>query len=233
MSDSSLGAFEALTFDCYGTLIDWESGILSALQPVLAPRGLDAPGEDLLERFARIETELEAQEYRRYREILAETLRVLCAGLGFRATDEEAAGFAASVACWPAFADSAPGLRRLATRFRLGAITNCDDDLFAPSSRRLGDPFEWIVTAERARSYKPSLHNFELAFETMGLPPERVLHVAQSLYHDHGPAKQLGLTTVWVDRRRGRPGSGATVPGAANPDFTVPDLETLAGLALA
>jgi 2-haloacid dehalogenase len=107
-------------------------------------------------------------------------------------------------------------------------ITNCDTDLFAASSERLGVTFDWVVTAEMARSYKPAPAGFELAFETIAVPRERILHVAQSLFHDHVTAKQLGLTTVWIDRRHGRPGSGATPPAAATPDATYPSMEAFA-----
>jgi 2-haloacid dehalogenase len=137
------------------------------------------------------------------------------------------------VAGWPPFPDSAAALARLATRFRLGVITNCDDDLFAASQARLGITFDWVVTAQQVGAYKPSERNFELAFERLGLPRERILHCAQSLFHDHVPAKRLGLSTVWVDRRQGRAGSGATPPAAATPDLTVPDMATLADVALA
>ena len=123
-------------------------------------------------------------------------------------------------------------MRRLATRFGLGVITNCDDDLFAQSNRRLGVTFDWIVTAQQARGYKPRIANFEYAFARIAVPRERILHVAQSLFHDHVPAKALGMTTVWVDRRAGKPGSGATPPATATPDLIVPDLRTLADLAL-
>lgn len=224
--------FDALTFDCYGTLIDWERGILNALQPVLATHGIDAGEDELLERYARHEAALEAGSYVPYRDVLAGSLRALCAELGFSATDDEARAFAQATADWPAFHDTAPALRRLHERFRLGVITNCDRDLFSLSNRRLGVAFDWVVTAEDARRYKPSLTPFELAFGTIDVPRERILHVAQSLYHDHVPAKELGLTTVWVDRRHGRPGSGATPRATAMPDLTVPDLKTLADVAL-
>jgi 2-haloacid dehalogenase len=135
------------------------------------------------------------------------------------------------VGAWPAFSDSAAALAALHRRFRLGAITNCDDDLFAASNRRLGEPFDHVVTAEQVGSYKPDERNFEYAFEVLGVPRDRILHVAQSLYHDHVPAKRLGLTTVWVDRRGGRSGSGATPPAAATPDLVVPDMASLAAMA--
>jgi 2-haloacid dehalogenase len=208
-------AFDALTFDCYGTLIDWETGITNALTPIV-------PATDaLLERFAEHEAELEAGEYRRYAEVLEQ-----CA-LRLGAAPDDARAFGRSVRDWPAFTDSAEALRALTARFRLGVITNCDDDLFAASNAKLGVEFDWVITAEQARGYKPRRENFELAFERIDVPRERVLHVAQSLFHDHVPAKKLGMTTVWVDRRGGRAG-GATPPAEAKPDLTVPDLRTLA-----
>ena len=150
--------------------------------------------------------------YLRYREVLAEACRGVCADLGVEPTDDEVAAFAGSVGEWPAFPDSAAALAALAARFRLGVITNCDDDLFAASNRRLGVTFDWIITAQQAGSYKPSHRNFELAFERIGRPRDRILHVAQSLFHDHVPAKELGLRSVWINRRGDRPGSGATPP---------------------
>ena len=177
--------FDAITFDCYGTLIDWEQGILNALQPVLAPHGIDASEDELLERYARHEAALEAGDYLPYREILARSLRGLCEELGFAASDEDGRGFAQAIGDWPAFHDTAPALRRLHERFKLGVITNCDRDLFALSNRRLGVTFDWVVTAEDARAYKPSVAPFDLAFETIDVSRERILHAAQSLFHDH------------------------------------------------
>ena len=227
-----LSDFKVLTFDCYGTLIDWERGLLGALQPILAPRGVEATPDELLESYARHEPVLEAGQYLSYRDVMAGSLIRLCGDLGFRPSNEEVAEFPQSIACWPAFPDSAAALRRLATRFKLGVITNCDDDLFAHSARRLGVTFDWTVTAQMARSYKPSLDNFRLALDLIGVPNERVLHVAQSLFHDHVPAKQLGLTTVWINRRQDSPGSGATPHVVATPDLTVPDMRTFADLAV-
>jgi 2-haloacid dehalogenase len=233
MGEIDFSRFDAITFDCYGTLIDWEQGILNALQPVLAPHGVDAGEDELLERYARHEAALEAGAYMPYREVLAESLRGLCGELGFSPSVEAASGFAQAIGDWPAFHDTAPALRRLHERFRLGVITNCDRDLFALSNRRLGVTFDWVVTAQDARAYKPSHAPFELAFETIDVPRDRILHAAQSLFHDHVPGKELGLTTVWVDRRQGRPGSGATPPASATPDLTVPDMRTFADVALA
>ena len=132
---------------------------------------------------------------------------------------------------WPAFDDSADALAALKARFRLGVITNCDDDLFADSNRRLGVEFDWVITAQQAQSYKPGLRGFELAFERIDVPRERILHVAQSLFHDHVPAKRIGMTSVWINRREGRAGLGATPQAEARPDLTVADMRTFAALA--
>ena len=224
--------FDVLTFDCYGTLIDWEAGILAALRGPLAAHGIEASDEDVLEAFARHEAELEAGPYRSYREVFGAVLGAMVGHFGEEASAEERAAFGASVADWPAFPDSAAALARLHERFRLGVITNCDDDLFAASQRQLGLDFDLVVTAQQAKRYKPNPRGFELMFERVGLPPARILHVAQSLFHDHVPAKRLGLSTVWVDRRGARPGFGATPPAEATPDLVVPDMATLAAAAV-
>ncbi|MEO8208448.1 MAG: haloacid dehalogenase type II [Chloroflexota bacterium] len=228
MTTLDFDAFEAITFDCYGTLIDWEAGILAGLRSVLEPRGVTVGDDELLERYAAAEATLEAGPYQRYRAVLAAGLDRVAHAYGVEPTAAEQVAFGESVGSWPAFADSRAALTRLAKRYRLGVLTNCDDDLFAASNRRLGVAFEWVVTAEQARSYKPRAANFELLLERVGLPPKRILHVAQSLFHDHAPAKRLGLATVWIDRRQGRPGSGATPPAEATPDATFPDMATFA-----
>jgi 2-haloacid dehalogenase len=228
------GRFEALTFDCYGTLIDWETGLAEAFRPVLRAHGAELDDEDVLVRYGRYEAAAEAGPYMSYRAVLASGLRGVAAELGVEPTEDEVAAFSGSVADWPAFPDSPDALARLKERFRLGVITNCDDDLFAASARRLGIEFDWVVTAQQARAYKPGERPFHAAFERLGLPRERILHVAQSLYHDHVTAKRLGLTSVWIDRRHGREGAGATppVPGAS-PDATFPDMASFAAAATA
>jgi 2-haloacid dehalogenase len=231
LSSIDFTAFDALTFDCYGTLIDWETGLLAALRPVLDAHDVRSSDEQLLERYARYETALEAGPYLSYRDVLAGSLRGLAHDLGFEPSDAELEAFSRSVGDWPAFPDSAAALARLRSRFRLGVITNCDDDLFALSNRRLEGDFECVITAQQARGYKPALRGFELAFERIDVPRERILHVAQSLFHDHVPAKRLGMTTVWINRRHGREGSGATPPADARPDLEVADMKTFADLA--
>ena len=227
------GRFDVLSFDCYGTLIDWEAGILAALRAALDAHGVSAGDDDLLGRYAVHEAEIERGPYVRYREILSRGMAAVCHELEIEPTADETVAFGGSVADWPAFPDSADALARLHRRFKLAVITNCDDDLFAASNRRLGDVFDFVVTAQQAGSYKPDHRNFEIALERIDRPRSRILHVAQSLFHDHVPAKQLGLTSVWVDRRHDRPGSGATPPAEAAPDLTVPDMDTLATLATA
>ncbi len=233
MTEIRFEDFDALTFDCYGTLIDWEAGIAAGLRATLGPHGVTATDEELLEAYAAHEARLEAGDYLTYREVLAGSLRGVAADLSVTPTEQELTAFSESVAAWPAFADSPAALRDLRHRFRLGVITNCDDDLFARSNERLGVDFDWIVTAQQARAYKPAERPFELAFDTIDVPRERILHVAQSLFHDHVTAKALGMTTVWIDRRQGRRGSGATPPAQATPDLVSPDLASFARLAVA
>ena len=233
MPDLDFGQFEVLTFDCYGTLIDWETGIATALRPIVDGRAGSVSDDQLLETYARHEAAAELEPYRPYREILADAARGVCRDLGVEAAEDRLAAFGGSVGDWPAFSDSPDALRRLGERYRLGVITNCDDDLFAASNRRLGVMFDWVITAQQAGSYKPDPRNFELAFERIGRPLETILHVAQSLYHDHVPARALGLSSAWIDRRHGRPGFGATPPANAQPDVTAPDLASFANRALA
>ena len=223
----AFGDFDVLSFDCYGTLIDWETGLVQALHPILQAHGVQQDDEEVLAAYAVAEAAAEAGAYQGYRAVLATALRDLGALYRFTPSPEELERFATSVGDWPAFPDTPGALARLARRFKLAVITNCDDDLFALSHRRLGVAFDWVITAQQARSYKPSLGPFQVALARSGVPPARLLHVAQSLFHDHVPAKQLGLRTVWVNRRHDKPGAGATPPAAAVPDLEVPDLRTL------
>ena len=224
--------FRALSFDCYGTLIDWEAGLAEALARWADVHHISAPSDELIELVARHETVVQSEQPAlRYPDVLSEVLARLARDYGVATTPQELEAFGASVADWPAFADSADALARLARRYRLGVITNCDDDLFAASCRRLGATFDPAVTAQQARAYKPAERGFELAFERLGLPRERILHVAQSLFHDHVTAKRLGLTTVWIDRRAGRDGTGATPVAEAAPDATFSDMAAFAAAA--
>ena len=163
--------------------------------------------------------------------MLAAGLRGVAGELGVAPGAAAVEAFSASVPDWPAFPDSAAALARLKERFKLGVITNCDDDLFAASNRRLGVEFDWVVTAQQAGAYKPDERPFLVAFERLGLPRERILHVAQSLYHDHVRARRLGLTSVWIDRRGDREGTGATPVADAAPDARFADMASFAAAA--
>ena len=222
-------AFDVLTFDCYGTLIDWETGLLTALRAELAGAVAGAADDELLEAFAAVEHAAQTP-YQPYRDVLAQALREVGGRYGAAPSGEQQARFAGSVPDWPAFPDSAPALARLQRRYRLVPITNCDDDLFAGSAAQLGITFDAVVTAQQAGAYKPDEQPFLLAFKRIGVPRERILHVAQSRFHDHVPAKRLGLTSVWINRRAGRPGEGATPQAQAAPDVELPDLAALADL---
>jgi 2-haloacid dehalogenase len=218
--------FDVLTFDCYGTLIDWETGLVRALREAL-PDSAGISDEALLETFGRYEAGAQ-RPYQTYRRVLAQSLRSVAAELGQAVGEDAVARFSESVRDWPPFPDSAEALARLKERFKLAVITNCDTDLFAASNQRLGVEFDWIITVEMAGSYKPDHNNFHKAFATIPHPKERILHVAQSLYHDHVPAKELGMTSVWIDRRHDREGSGATPVATATPDATFPSMAAFA-----
>lgn len=226
----SFEATKVLTFDCYGTLIDWETGIAGAIRRVTTPRGIDLPDQDALARFARLESPIQAGPFARYRNVLDLTMTALCRELGFEPTAAERTALSDSVPQWRPFPDTVAALQRLATSFELGIVSNIDDDLFAATAPQLGVPLGWVVTAEQVGSYKPSPENFRHALARIGRPVETIVHCAQSLFHDIGPAQSMGLKTVWVDRRGGRAG-GAVPPSSATADLVVPDLATLARIA--
>jgi 2-haloacid dehalogenase len=225
--------FEVLTFDCYGTLIDWEAGIRDALRPVLAARGVAIPDDELLARYAVAESAVERGNHIRYRDVLAEVTARLARDLGFEATAAERARLADSLADWRPFPDTVDALRVLAGRYQLAILSNIDDDLLAGRLRQLGVPLAFTITAAQVQSYKPAAAHFAAARARIGDAPGRWLHVAQSLYHDVGPARALGVPTVWVNRRAGLPGSGATPAATAVPDLEVADLAALARFAVA
>jgi 2-haloacid dehalogenase len=222
--------YRVLTFDCYGTLIDWERGILNGLRPVLDQHGITLSDDEALELFGELESEAEGGPYLPYREVLTVVLAGFAERLGFTLADVERLALAESVGDWPPFPDTVEGLGALARHYDLVILSNVDDDLFARSAQHLKVDFANVITAQQVGSYKPNRRNFEVALERVGVPKEQVLHVAQSLFHDIEPANEIGLTTVWVNRRHDRPGFGATPPASAQPDLEVPDLRTLARL---
>ena len=228
-----LSDFEVLTFDCYGTLIDWESGIATALRPLLAAAGPGVTDARALELFARHESEQEAQTPAMvYSDLLAVVHRRLAAELGVAMPEAAHARFGASVPDWPAFPDSAEALRYLKQHYRLVILSNVDRVSFAGSNERLGVAFDAVYTAQDIGSYKPDLANFRFMLEregACGVAPGTILHTAQSLFHDHGPAKRMGLASAWIDRRQGKQGSGATMPVAgARYDWHLPSMAALA-----
>ncbi len=231
MTELDFSRFTWLTFDCYGTLIDWDAGILSTLRPILAAHGRNLSDAGILELFAAIERVEEAGEYRTYRQILEAVATKMAARLAFPITTQEVRALPDSLGDWPPFTDTVEALRKLKTRYKLAVISNTDDDLFARTATHLGVPFDAVITAQQARSYKPSLNNFRLALQRLGAAPEQVLHVAQSLHHDIEPANELVLKSVWVNRR-GRLGASGGPAGEAKPDLEVADMATLASLAV-
>lgn len=212
MTEIDASKYATLTFDCYGTLIDWESGITGYLQPLLARYDVHVIDEFLLEAFAELEPQLQA-EGGAYREVLARLLQRLGERLAFQPKPEELAGFAGSIAHWPAFDDTVEALAALAGHFELAVVSNIDDDLFAHSAKRLQAPFAHVVTAQQAQAYKPNPKVFDLALSQVKAP---VLHVAQSRFHDIVPATAAGLDTVWINR----PSKGAAKPVQASPSWT-------------
>ena len=223
-----LDSFQAITFDCYGTLIDWESGILRVLRPLLAEHGKPVPEREILELYAELEPALQSGPFRPYRSVLEEVMRAFGQRFGFSVSTDEARSLAASVKNWIPFPDTVQALSALKSKYRLGIISNTDDDLFSDTARHLHVAFDWVITAEQARAYKPARAIFELALKKIGLPPEKVLHAGQSVFHDVIPAQQMGMSAVLVTRR----GSGAVKRVSAKPDLEVPDLKTLAEMAV-
>jgi 2-haloacid dehalogenase len=210
-----LGDFKVLSFDCYGTLIDWESGIWTALQPLLGKTAGSLRRDDALAAFARHESAQEAETPGLlYSELLARVHRRLAAEWGATTTAEEDRAFGASVGDWPAFPDTPAALTYLQRFYELVILSNVDRAGFARSNPRLGVDFTAVYTAEEIGSYKPDPRNFGYLLDrlaALGHQPADLLHVAQSLYHDHAPANRCGLRSAWIDRRQGKAG-GATPP---------------------
>jgi 2-haloacid dehalogenase len=233
-SPSSLdfSRFSCLTFDCYGTLIDWETGLLGALRPLLRLHGLELEPGKIIELYAELELAAEKCSYRPYREILKGVVIGFGDRLGFRPSLQDLNSLPDSLPSWPPFPDTVAALRNLKTRYRLAVISNTDDDLFAHTARLFQTEFDWVITAQQARSYKPAYTIFRLALDRIALPKEKILHVAESRRHDIAPARELGLTTVWVNRHAGKKGPSASGSGVARPDLEVPDMQTLARLAM-
>src|SRR5208283_1979066 len=193
-----------LSFDCYGTLIDWETGLLGYLRPLLRGKGCGISDARILALYSELEPRQQAGHYRSYREVLAGVVRDFAHELHFEVRPAEAEGLAESMRNWQPFSDAVPGLLRLQSRYKLAVLSNIDNDLFASTAQLLKMRFDAVVTAQDVHSYKPSLNNFEALLRRHAIPRERLLHVAESLYHDVVPAHALGISTVWANRRQGK-----------------------------
>lgn len=222
--------FKIVTFDCYGTLIDWETGILGAIRPILTAHNAHLSDPDILRMYGAIEAEEESGEYRPYREILQAVVRGFGTRLGFVPSEKEQHSLPNSLAHWKPFPDTVTALRQLKHKFKLGILSNIDDDLFSATAPQLEVELDEVVTALQARAYKPSLEIFRLAQKKMGLASQQWLHAGQSIYHDVIPAQSIGVATVWVNRPSPLPNSGAAKPAQAKPDLEVSSLKGLADL---
>jgi len=230
-----LSDFKVLTFDCYGTLIDWESGIFNALEPLRKKGASDKTRDQVLENYAQHESAQEEETpAMAYSLLLAVVYKRLAKEWGVAVTDEEANVFGASVPDWPEFADSVEALRYLKKHYKLVILSNVDRLSFRSSNARLQVVFDAIYTAQDIGSYKPSPRNFEYMLQRLqsdfGLGKKDILHTAQSLFHDHAPANQFGLASAWIDRRHANKGWGATMPPPGTPrlDFTFDSMIAMA-----
>jgi 2-haloacid dehalogenase len=230
-----LSDFKALTFDCYGTLIDWETGLWNALQPLISTGALKVGREEALDVFGRLETEQELETPSlRYSSLLAAVHARMAKSWGVPAHADLHDRFGGSVPDWPAFPDSAAALAYLKRQFKLVILSNVDRASFATSNKKLGVTFDAVYTAEDVGSYKPDPRNFAYLTDhveaDLGIRKSEILHTAQSLHHDHVPAERAGLARAWIDRRFGRQGSGATVtpPNPPRVDFHFKSLAELA-----
>lgn len=229
-----LTKFSALSFDVYGTLIDWEAGIVAVLSEWAKRRGSDLDDEALLLAYADNEAAIE-EEFPGlvYSEVLQAAFRRTAHTLGLAVTDEDVQALGRSVPEWPAFADTHEALTRLKRHYKLIILSNVHQQGVDGSIARMDVEFDRVLTAEQIGSYKPAARNFEVLLEELGtleLEQPQLLHVAQSLFHDHVPAKRIGLDSVWINRRHARPGWGATPnPGTeVKPDLEFPSLAAFA-----
>jgi len=214
-----LADFKVLSFDCYGTLIDWETGILAALRPLLRRAGVALDCDSVLAEFAAHESAQQAATPDMpYAELLRRVHGRLAGAWGVTDDPSEDARFGASIGDWPAFPDTVAALRTLHQRYRLAILSNVDRGSFLATQQQLGVPFDAIYTAQDIGSYKPDPRNFTYLIERLaddGFQKSDLLHVAQSLFHDHAPANAIGVASAWIDRRHDATGWGATVPPPA------------------
>ena len=214
--------FKVLTFDCYGTLIDWESSILSTLRPILSRYRRDIDDTQIIELFNEFERKIQSgNEYVNYKEVLKRVIQQFGNKFEFNPSSSELNCLIDSLWNWRAFPDTIPSIKKLKEKYKIGIISNIDDDLFALTEKQLQVKFDWIITAEQVKSYKPSLKNFRYAIEKIGVSSDQILHIAQSIYHDIIPTNSLGLSNVWVNRKN------ISKFEKCPADLVVPDLKTL------
>jgi 2-haloacid dehalogenase len=228
--------FKVLTFDCYGTLIDWESGMVAALASLVSRTGQALSRNAVLEAHARHESRQQRHTPgKRYSEVLAIVYKRLAEEWGVAVDWAECEAYGRSIADWPAFPDSAMALAELKRHYRLVILSNVDNASFAASHRRLGVAFDAVFTAEDIGAYKPASGNFAYMLEhlaAMGVRREEILHVAESLFHDHVPANAAGLRSAWIHRRHADQGFGATMDPGVMPRIDI-RFESMAALAAA
>ena len=214
--------FKALTFDCYGTLIDWESGMIAGLHPLTSRLNSPLSRDEILQAHAQHEsTQQRWTPACRYSDLLAIVYKRLAEEWQLPVTMEECAAYGASVKDWPAFDDSAAALAYLKQHYKLVILSNVDNESFASSNEKLGVTFDAIYTAQDVGAYKPSDHNFEYMLEklpTIGIEKSDILHTAESLFHDHVPANRHGLASCWIYRRHEQEGFGATMDPGTRPN---------------
>ena len=227
----SFASIRLITFDCYGTLIDWESGMLAALRPMFSREAPQVSDAQLLELYGEIEAEIEAGPYLPYRQVLARVAQEIGRRTGVNVSAEEGRAFADSLTSWKPFTDTVTALQSMAKQFRLGIISNVDDDLFAETRKKFAPvEFDFVVTAQQCQSYKPALKNFEEAIRRSGVSKNQIMHVGQSIYHDIEPANTLGIVNAWVNRPSIRQGAGPVKLGTGKPTHEVHSLAELAVL---
>src|SRR5215208_4854322 len=226
--------FKVLTFDCYGTLIDWESGMFEALKPLVAKAGRKLSRDEVLEAHARHESSQQlTTPAKRYPDLLATVYKRLAEDWAVPVGWDDCVDYGRSVRDWPAFADTSAALRYLKQHYKLVILSTVDNDSFSFSNRKLGVAFDAIFTAEDVGSYKPSPRNFEYMLEKLsqrGIAKAEILHTAESLFHDHAPANDFGLATCWIHRRHEQGGFGATMKPGKTPhtDFRFNSMAALA-----
>lgn len=216
--------FSLITFDCYGTLIDWESGMKNALRNLTKRRNISFDIESLPERYIENELEIEKEGYRKYKEVLGLGVRRLFEEKGIMLFSEEEKIFADSINTWPPFNETTEVLRKIKEKYKLAMLSNIDEDLIKHSIKLIGTEFDGVITAEQVKSYKPSHGHWKRMMDVFKIPKENVLHVAASYVHDIVPAKELGFQAVWINRKNEKPKAGI------KPDHEFRDLRPLVNL---